>query len=192
MSTTSLFVELIVIGVGAALWVGLLIISVFGYDDAVMKTLASPVATVVLLSVIYLLGIVTDRIADLIFDKRWGSAIRKQWFDSVEDYYRARSDIFEKSQLASELLEYSRSRLRICRGWAFNSVISAVALTIFLFTPSYPTLDKPRLFAFGTLGLLLLALGAWYSWKKLAESEYRRVHEYAKTSVEQAKNPSRP
>lgn len=168
------------IGVGAALWIGLLIFSIFGYGAVSTATLASPAAAVVLLSFIYVCGIVTDRIADFIFEKLWGAEIRKKWFPSVSDYYGARREIFEKSHLASQLLEYSRSRLRICRGWAFNLVMSSIALTIFLISTSSPPFDKPRVFVFGTLGLLSLAGGSWYSWKTLAESEYRKVHEYGK------------
>ena len=65
MSTTNLFVELIVIGLGAAIWVTLLVLAALGLDTRTVLGLAEN--TVILawtVPVVYLLGIVTDRLAD--------------------------------------------------------------------------------------------------------------------------------
>lgn len=76
MNTTSLFVELVVIGVGALAWVALLVLSVFGYDWVPLDPLLAAAATVPLLSVVYVLGIVSDRVADLLFDLVWTRTLR--------------------------------------------------------------------------------------------------------------------
>ncbi len=57
MSTASLFVELVVIGVGALSWVVLLVLSVFGWNWVPTERVFSSVALVPLLSLIYVFGI---------------------------------------------------------------------------------------------------------------------------------------
>ena len=60
MSTTSLFVELIVVGVGAAIWLTLLTLALFGYGWVQVpadKALSIP-AAIPILAVVYVLGIV--------------------------------------------------------------------------------------------------------------------------------------
>jgi hypothetical protein len=62
MSTTNLFVELLVIGVGCAGWLTLLAVAALGYASTlVMCLLSTPAAAVPALALIYLLGIVLDR-----------------------------------------------------------------------------------------------------------------------------------
>ena len=104
-------------------WIGLLLMTIFGINELVLQTLVSPVILVVTLSIVYVLGIVTNRIADVIFESLFAAKIRRQWFAGLEDYYQARMKLFEHEQLASELLEYGRSRLRICRGLGKHRVI---------------------------------------------------------------------
>lgn len=114
MSTTSLFVELVVIGIGAALWVSLAIFSVFDYTWVPFDKAMSLPAIILGLSLIYVLGIVVDRLADRIFQLRNEPLCRK-WFESSEDYHRARTLIYIRSETLRDLFGYSRSRLRICR-----------------------------------------------------------------------------
>ena len=73
MSTTNLFVELVVIGVGVFIWVVLFVFSVIGMDwirisDTLLISSAIPA-----LAFIYVLGIVWDRFIDYLFDRFWGS-----------------------------------------------------------------------------------------------------------------------
>jgi hypothetical protein len=66
MSTTTLFVELVVVGVGALAWVCLLLMAGLGHEWVPVDKLFSPSATVPVLALVYLLGIVTDRVADTV------------------------------------------------------------------------------------------------------------------------------
>ena len=184
MSTTNLFVELVVIGVGALAWVVLLVLSVFGWNWVPTEKVFSTVALIPLLSLIYVLGIVSDRIADSIFEKWWNDNLRKERFPDINDYHAARRQILTRSERLSELLEYGRSRLRICRGWALNSVLIAVALNLFVWMRLTGSSLALSLSLFGTVAVLSFAIASWYTWRKLTVTEYRKVEEQAAFLVE--------
>ena len=126
MNTTSFFVELVVIGVAALIWVVLFVLSVFGFDWGMAGKMMSFQAIVPLLSIIYVLGILTDRLADTMFGRCFQSS------DRDSEYYRARRIVFLRSQRLSDVLEYGRSRLRICRGWSFNAGMMVPAVNLFI------------------------------------------------------------
>jgi len=80
MNTTNLFVELIVIGVGAFIWLILLVLSVFGYAWIPIEHMLAPAVTIPMLAVIYVLGIISDRIADTVFDAIWSDDLLGSYF----------------------------------------------------------------------------------------------------------------
>ncbi|NJN21306.1 MAG: hypothetical protein HC812_09070 [Leptolyngbya sp. RL_3_1] len=69
MSTTDLFVELLIIGVGAAIGLFLLVLTVFGYGWLAWDGLLSLPALLPILAIVYVLGIVVDRFSDRLFEK---------------------------------------------------------------------------------------------------------------------------
>ncbi len=71
MGTTELFVELIVIGTGAFSWITMFTFSIFGYQWVPTELLFTVPALFPFLSFIYIVGIITDRIADVVFSKLW-------------------------------------------------------------------------------------------------------------------------
>lgn len=175
MNTTNLFVELIVIGASTAGWLVLFSMSLFGFRWLPLaETLTLP-ALIALLPVVYVLGIVTDRIADAVFDRLWAERLRKNWFSTRTEYYLARRQILTHSEHLSDNLEYGRSRLRICRGWAFNLVLAAVFLNLFIWTRIAGENWALGVSIFGTILILGLALACWYSWRSLSISEYRKI-----------------
>ena len=179
MSTTNLFVELIVIGVGAFIWLVLFIFSVFGYTWVPIDLLLSPPAAVGILAVIYVLGIISDRIADTVFDWIWSDDLRGPYFQDRGEYYNARRLILIRSERLSDLLEYGRSRLRICRGWAFNSILIAISLNTFLWMNLSDKSSIWSISIFSSISLLVFALAAWFAWQKLVKTEYRKIKEQA-------------
>jgi hypothetical protein len=183
MNTTNLFVELIVIGVGASIWLVLLILSIFGYAWVPIDHLTSPFAVVPILAVVYVLGIISDRVADAVFEWIWTDDLRGSYFQNRKEYYEARRLILTSSERLSDLLEYGRSRLRICRGWAFHSILIAVSLNTFVWMHFS---DKPFAWPISIVGstsLVVLALAAKFSWQKLAQNEYRKSKEQAQFIV---------
>jgi hypothetical protein len=177
MNTTNLFVELVVIGTGVSLWVLMLAGSAFGYawipaDSPWMAVFALPA-----LAVTYVLGIVWDRIADLLFERVWAERLLAAHFQSRDDYYNARRLILLKAPPLSELLEYGRSRLRICRGWTLNSAMLGISLNLLLWTRYPDGQDAWALSLLGTMAATTLAIGAWFAWRNLSAAEYRKIRD---------------
>jgi hypothetical protein len=105
MSTTKLFVELIVIGTGAFVWVVLLALTVFGYNPAILDLLKSPTVFVAMIPIIYVLGIITDRIADATFERAWDRNLKAKICGSKENYDRAKRWVVHRSDKLAELME---------------------------------------------------------------------------------------
>lgn len=178
MSTTNLFVELVVIGTGAALWVSLAIFSVFDYTWVSFDRVLSIPALIPGLSLIYVLGIVVDRLADWVFEY-WAKSLCREWFASPKEYHYARTLIYTRSDALKALFEYSRSRLRICRGWTINCMFIIGFLNTFVWI-RLPAADfrlRLKLSVFGSLAFGLFALGSWRAWYRLAGKEYRKLSE---------------
>lgn len=184
MSTTNLFVELVVIGVGAIVWVTMIVLAAFGWQWVPADKVFSTEALLFFVAVIYLLGIVTDRIADVTFERVFGESLRQKFYPDIKDYHRSRLIILSRSERLAQLLEYGRSRLRICRGWAFNSLLTAVCLNVFLWTRVQHESYGLALSVFGTAVFFLLAAASWYSWKKLVITEYVKTKEQSNFLLE--------
>jgi hypothetical protein len=128
MATTQLFAELLIIGIGVAVWLALLVGSVLGYRvEAGLSEIGTP-ALVALGGVAYVLGIVVDRLARNAFD---GLELRlcKSILgtgDLPEPGVLER-EILEASAILGSQIQYNRSRFRICRAWVFNSACITLA-----------------------------------------------------------------
>ena len=178
MSTTSLFVELIVIGVGAGIWIVLAVFSLFGIPGLSQVSFSRELWLTVLvpmLSIVYVLGIVIDRVADRILAP-WSWAMQRQVFGATEDYYRARTTVYLRSETLTDLYEYGRSRLRICRGWILNAVLILIAFDVLAARQAGAEI-KGRLWIAGTVGFGLLAVGAATAWRGLTMQELIRLRE---------------
>ena len=180
MSTTNLFVELIVIGIGAAAWAGLFLLAALGYDaDLVARLARAPAAALPALTGVYLLGIVTDRLADTVLHALRVEGNRKVYFGTEENFLRTRGYVLMRAPYFATQFDYSRSRQRICRGWILNAVLIAIALNIVLL--ARPELRAPlgSFSAALTPAFLLLAAGCWFAWEKLAVTELKRIRDQA-------------
>ncbi len=178
MRTTNLFVELLVIGFGAASWVGLLAMALFGVPP--LSVALSAEALVAATPLVYLLGILMDRAADWTFEKLWEEKLLAaktggKLFSSVEEYYECRRYILNHSPALAKELEYGRSRLRICRGWTLDAALAAVALNVFIWVKLSAGAVACRLSLFGTAGCLLLAWGSQRAWRSLASKQYDKI-----------------
>jgi hypothetical protein len=82
--------------------------------------------------------------------------------------------IYNTDQYLANLMEYGRSRLRIARGWAFNSAINLLAFNFFLKSQILDGELQNRLFGWGNCIIGFLAIFSWYSWYQLTDAQYRR------------------
>jgi hypothetical protein len=178
MSTTTLFVELLVTGFGALIWVVLVVLCFVKGGE--LSPLAKPSwIALPLIAVAYVLGVVTDRLADKVADWLGEHRFLKECFPDRSAYFRAHSEIFARSQGLAAILQYSRSRLRVCRGWAFNCPLIALASLAYIYAHR-DTIENASLAAIVVgIALSVATLTLWYSWRKIARSEYMKVKMHA-------------
>ena len=174
MGTADLFVELIVIGIGGVTWLLLLVFSAFGYDWVPVDEAFSLTALLPFLSIIYVLGIIIDRLADAAFDRLWDSSLRRKVYAQDAEYANDKHLIYIHPGRLGDFLEYGRSRLRICRGWTLNALLILVSLDIFVWTRVTGT-SRLRLTVIGSLALALFALWNWFSWRQLSLASYYKI-----------------
>ncbi|MBE9140044.1 hypothetical protein IQ254_23075 [Nodosilinea sp. LEGE 07088] len=179
MSTTDLFVELIIIGMGSAIWIFFLATSIFGFSWVDSNKLLSLPALIPFLSLTYVVGIVVDRISDTLFEWLWAKEMFRKYYENKDDFHDDRRIIYIHEGRLASLLEYGRSRLRICRGWVLNSALTFLTLNLFAWTkiPDFPL--KIQVSIFGSLFCIFLSYGTWFSWYKLTLNDFRRVKEQA-------------
>lgn len=186
MNTTSLFVELIVVGLHATIWVGLLGLATFGYRLDELDRMLSLNLAVPVLALSYVLGIVVDKLADLLVIAR-DQRIRKQYAAPDEpSFLDMRFAILSRSDAVYQQLEYIRSRMRIARAAILNWGLTTLALLIVLWVHPGVALSADRragaTFVIALLGLFLVAL-SYHSWTALTrtyirstKSAYRVLH----------------
>jgi hypothetical protein len=179
MSTTNLFVELIVIGLGAAIWATLFTLAALGLDhEALNPIVEEPVLVTAVIPIVYLLGIVTDRLADgLAQILRMEKKRQTDYPGGSAQYHKDRALVLAKSEAFGKLYEYSRSRQRICRGWALNSLVVLVASYVYLWgTPGTGTILLVL-----TVALIATSAGCWLSWESMSNTELKRIEDQADT-----------
>ncbi len=179
MGTTELFVELIVIGIGAITWIVLGTLSIFGYTWIPREEFFSVPSLIPFLSLVYIVGIVTDRIADVLFEAIWVPKLQKRYYSSSAIARDDRRLIYSRNEYLANLIEYGRSRLRICRGWAFNAVLIMIAADFFIATQVAGRDLQIKLFIWVNLLVGFVAYFSWYSWYRLQDTQYRRLKDDA-------------
>ncbi|MEM6796637.1 MAG: hypothetical protein AAF725_21880, partial [Acidobacteriota bacterium] len=192
MSTTHLFVELLVIGFGALIWLALLFASVLGYDLSAASSGTLSLGTVVpILSLGYVSGILVDRLADWTFDSLWPrrheNAYREAGLDEgaeeedgASTFYRDRRWLVLEAPRLWQFIEYGRSRLRIARGWALNWILLAATISLYseLGVSDAFVIDRCRLGMLIAL-LVFLACLSWRVWDRLSFQEVKKVKRQA-------------
>ena len=173
MTTTHLFVELLVIGFGAIAWLVLLGAAVFGYDldhrFLTWKTL------VPLLSVVYVLGIIVDRVADWVLDRLDRRHLDKYFKDNRDAYFVGRRTLVVFGPELWAHLEYGRSRLRICRGWALNAIMFLIAVNAYHWT-HHPAILQPGWRLVTANFALAIFCGLCFAcWWRLNKKEYQKI-----------------
>jgi hypothetical protein len=191
MGTTELFVELVVIGIGAAVWVVLVTLGIFGYTWVPIDKLLSVSTLIPFLSFVYIMGIITDRIADVIFEAIWTSRIQKKYYPSANLARDDRRLIYSQNEFLAKLIEYGRSRLRICRGWAFNAVLIIISANFFISVQvSNPDISSKLYVWINVLGGFI-AFFSWYTWYKILDTQYRRLKDDANFIRQNEKSQTR-
>lgn len=203
MSTTSLFVELIVSGVGTVAWLLLLVFSIFDYSWILGQKITDLLTLIPFLALVYVLGLIVDHLAHHLYKRlfyKLDRRIRRQSFDKYENYenieideeYLAALKVYVYTHASGNVMErfeYDRSRLRIARAWGVNFVLLAISILIFVWTKllQVDISTKVMISVFSIIFCGLGAVAAFYTWKDLTKWEYdqlRRINDLVK-----AENP---
>jgi hypothetical protein len=115
-----------------------------------------------------------------VFGYLWESKIRQNYYNDQKDYFADKRIINIHPGRLGDLLEYGRSRMRICRGWAFNSVFLLIFSNVFIWTQV--KVESPRILISIVISFLLILLifGNWFTWRELTKVDYRKVVSQAK------------
>jgi hypothetical protein len=172
MSTTQLVAELLVIGVGACVWVALFVAAAFGYRVEYDAAAIEPALLVVLLGgIAYVLGIAVDRLAYALFRRieekverqvarsRTGAAtpgLGAELADAKQmEYY-----VLTRSEVLGGKIQYNRSRLRICRAWVVNAFATSVGFVVWSLRAGSLSFGSSLVIAGAIITLCLLVLWA--------------------------------
>jgi hypothetical protein len=147
MSTTTLFVEILIIGFQACVWLFLVISSIVGGDSinfiAAKFSKYPALTTALVLAVAYVLGIFFDKLATWLIEESWLGVRLQPLKDSIEkrykndrrvEYQRKYAYIMvHKGQPMTDLL-YARSKVRILRASILNIPIITAAAMLYICT----------------------------------------------------------
>lgn len=173
MATTALFVELLVVGFGALTWLTALVVAVVGHKWIPIAHLDAPYALLGFLSIAYVLGIATDRVADAAFGPITAK-VRRRYFGSGDEYYSAKNRVSQHSTF-NELAEYGRSRLRVVRGWTMNLVLAVPVFNAVVFVRISPTPRSGQIALAGSALLIGVATLCAFAWFRLTTDSFERL-----------------
>jgi len=132
MSTTTLFVEILIIGFESLVWIGLLLSIIWNPHDALVQAKAyseyALLWTTLLFALAYVIGIIIDRVADSVY-KLFRYTPRTA---PPAAYREMRFRILDESEGIGKFCEYQRSRLRISRATFLNLIILTAVFPVWL------------------------------------------------------------
>jgi hypothetical protein len=142
MNFTALFVELLMVGIGTATWLGLFLAAIlkFKFDTMILTDNKALIGT--LIAIVYVLGIVMDRLIRDIFIFLIEAKAKKNVFtdEKVKLVKKIAHSINEcnlsmeleklirsQSQSLGSKIDYNRSRIRICRAWVLHFILIGIS-----------------------------------------------------------------
>ncbi|MCX4834363.1 hypothetical protein OG746_37190 [Streptomyces sp. NBC_01016] len=182
-AATAMFVEVLVVGIGALTAAVLLLIAIIGPATTVKlaPVAGSSAAAGAGLAAAYALGILVDRAADAALTPH-RRRLRSRFFPSNTAYAQARLRLADFPVLAARA-DYARSRMRICRGWTLNAL--ALTLTADLVILRYSLEHRPLVLAATTTFGVSAAFGFYRAWRALTVTGYRKLVEQTTPTVNQ-------
>jgi hypothetical protein len=160
MNTTNIFVELVVVGFHTLIWIGLFVLAFLGFRDLDLEKLFTINLALPVLALTYILGILMDRVADLLLDEQDTQLRGRFDLSGLPPFSEMRFYILSKSNDLYGQLEYTRSRLRIARASIFNFACTTVAVLLLVWLQFGKALGDYRLIAC----IAAVAVGALLTW----------------------------
>jgi hypothetical protein len=180
MSTTSLFAEILIVGLEALVWIGLLVTAVGGLgwtEHLPSKDWATP-ATLALLAAAYVLGVLIDRASDSLLSGVDARVRRRLVAPGQPPVNELRLRIMMASNEVTRFIEYIRSRIRIARSTTVNLVlIMLMGVLAALRQPAFAALFGGPAHTLGWLlglGVPLVVLST-FAWLRISGTFYRHL-----------------
>lgn len=129
MNTTALYVEYVIIGLETLIWIVMSFYIIIGNAviNFIKYCIGNLFSAFLLIGICYILGLVTDRISDFIFEKR-KLTIKNQYIikskTSLTVWGKYNQDDFAK---------FTLSRIRIVRATAINTLVIAILSTYLIY-----------------------------------------------------------
>ena len=181
MATTALYVEILVIGALAELWI-IVIVSAFINtltlrDLAGVATAISPLTTLLLLPALaltYALGWIINFASERLFKPFFQKRIRDRRFPAKGSYQKAKVLVLHSgsADLVHDVL-FDRHIIRIARANVFNFALISVGLLLHLSSS-----NSRIVFMFAIL-FMLMAVVSFAQWRSRYESHYQRICDIA-------------
>lgn len=167
METTALYVEYIVIGMETLSWIIMTVFIIIGnsFIKILKYCISNILPSIIAIILCYVLGLVTDRIADKLFEKR-----RKNIKNNFEFQAQTSIAIWEDYSNSS-YANFTLSRIRILRSTTINSLFIG-ALSSFLSYKYYGI----KLSLFALLICICMFFGSNSAHKNLLNSYYRKTN----------------
>lgn len=180
-AATAMFVEVLVVGIGAITASVLLLIALIGSATTakLAPAASSSAAAGVGLAAAYALGILVDRAADAALTPH-RRRLRTRFFPSNTAYAQARLRLADSPVLAARA-DYTRSRMRICRGWTLNTL--ALTITADLAMLRYSFEHRPLILGAVTVLGTVTTIGFYRAWRTLTLTGYRKLAEQTITTA---------
>lgn len=188
MSTTSVFAELIVVGLGASVWIALLVSRIFGSDWTFnlgkLFNIANVPTSIGLIALVYSIGIVVDEICDFASTPLAKRIRRAEGIPSEAKAWKMQAEVQQGAPEAAKHLQYMRSRLRIVRAAVPNSLLSIVFLELYVLQ-SELSQDSWRVSMIwgGGAVFLIAAIASSLVYWRLASAYWRRVISIYESSI---------
>ena len=197
MSTTALFVELLVVGLEALVWVFLFISAFFGIDWLLglinIFEKAGLFLTLVLVGFAYLIGIIFDEFFDSLTEW-WSNRIKSSIHEKgLPKMWDMQAYIFGHSKEATEQLGYIRTRVRIMRSSIFNFGLISIGAILFVnnqISPANYSIGRIN-WIVGIIGLSLVCIASYVYWR-LEKAYWFRVMGIYKPLVSLPKESIKP
>ena len=166
MSTTSLFVELLIVGIQATIWCALIAAAVIDpeYLFHAKEEIGDweTIVSILYLSSAYAFGIIIDRVADVISYFLPPQRLIMTWPRFRKDVEQSAPDdrirvLFRENKIA-DLLEFIRVRLRLIRATTLNLFLITCALVFFLWKKEF---SSTSMFISVILGIFVTGLSAF-------------------------------
>jgi len=176
MSTTSLFIEILIVGSIADIWLGLFLLTFFPIDLAnlsfVVNTLVkfSTFLAIPFLAITYILGGLILFVSEQILNPFFQTRFKHKFFSNAKlRYGDVRATFYQKaSEQVIEDLKFDRQIIRISR----TSVLNFLLLTIGLI----PHLKVyPDVAMYGIITSLLFMVFSFWQWKERYELSYKKM-----------------